>query len=345
MIRRSAVAAAVFVSLALSSCSVNDGGMISETRMLMGTIVEIRVPRGGNIAENGTRELIHDAFSEMSRVESVFSAHLPDSGLSRLNRSTTGVPTEVSEEMFALIQRSVQMGKASSGAFDITVKPLIDLWKAVRIKGALPTEAELNNALSSVGSEYLRLDPASRTVTFMKHGMSIDMGGVAKGYAVSRAAGVLRAGGIHSAIIHAGGDMYCLGRRSNMAKWKVGIQHPRNKQRIVFRLPLSDASIDTSGDYERFFLLNGKRYSHIIDPRSGYPTGEYVVSATVVTDDPAYGDMLSTALSVLGPDALVRGSFADNSDAMMIVNEAGSLRAIATRGFIKRFGDVKKIPF
>ena len=130
--------------------------------------------------------------------------------------------------------------------------------------------------------------------------MSIDMGGVAKGYATDRAVKVLRENGIRNAIVVSGGDIYCLGTRQPFERWMVGIQHPREPDKILYKINIENEAIDTSGDYEKYFIIYGKRYSHIIDPRTGYPIGDDVMSATIIAGNAETSDAYATALCVLG---------------------------------------------
>ncbi|MFA5085213.1 MAG: FAD:protein FMN transferase, partial [Candidatus Omnitrophota bacterium] len=181
------------------------------------------------------------------------------------------------------------------------------------------------------------LDKSARTIYFKKEGMGIDLGGAAKGYATDRAIRILEENGIDNALVNSGGDMYCLGKRSARELWRVGVQHPRDRNRLFLEIRLKDKAIDTSGDYERYFVIDGKRHSHIIDPRTGYPIGDNVVSASVIAPDSAAADMLATAMCVLGEKGfdIIKG-FGD-ADAVLVTSGAGRLKADMSEGIRERY--------
>jgi thiamine biosynthesis lipoprotein len=315
--------------------------MIENESLLMGTIVQIKVPAGANGSSAKIEEAISKAFAEILRVESVFSAYDAASEISKINRLTKGEELKISAEAFYLIDKAMAYSDRTGGAFDITVKPLIDIWAKAKADGKVPSEIEIKSAMEKVGSSAIILDKSRFSIVFAKPGMAIDLGGVAKGYAVDRAIKTLKESGIKSAIVHAGGDMYCLGSRSGDKSWKVGIQHPRNERAITYELEVKNKSVDTSGDYERYFTIGEKRYSHIIDPRTGMPIGDDVVSVTVVADDPAIGDIYSTALSILGEDGL-RLAKEKGIDAAMVRKNGDRFNVMMTEGFKERYNVKEK---
>ena len=185
------------------------------------------------------------------------------------------------------------------------MKPLVDLWKIAKASGVLPSEKNIKETMARVGSNKVVLDNKASTVSFAVSGMSIDLGGVAKGYATDRAVKILRDNGVRNAIVDSGGDMYCLGTRYGAGRWMVGIRHPRDPGRILYKIEIENEGIDTSGDYEKYFMIDGKRYSHIIDPRTGFPVGDDVVSATIIAGDSETSDAYATALCVLGKAGMI----------------------------------------
>jgi thiamine biosynthesis lipoprotein len=185
--------------------------------------------------------------------------------------------------------------------------------------------------MEKTGSRDIILDNAAGTVGFAKDGMAIDMGGIAKGYATDRAVDILRKNGIRNAIVNCGGDMYCLGRRSQKLQWKVGIRHPRDKENLALELSLEDRAVDTSGDYEKYFMIGQKRYSHIIDPRTGYPIGGNVVSASVIAGDSVTADAFATALCILGREGM------SDLEAIIFVSEDGKLRNEMSNGVKEKY--------
>lgn len=332
-----AIAALIVVSFAiyLPGYVLEAGKVVSETRFLMGTIVQIKVALVPNKDAREVRQITAKAFEEIKRVEGVFSVFYPDSEISQINRLKAGERLKISSEAFDLIKKSIEYNKKTEGAFDITVKPLVDLWKRAKAAGKIPTPEEIEVSLARVGSNEIILDDAEKTISFRKDGMALDLGGVAKGYATARAVGILKASGIRNAIVNSGGDMYCLGKKSDREFWKVGIQHPRNRNRMFLELRLKDKAVDTSGDYEKYFILDGRRYSHIIDPRTGYPVGDNIVSASVIADDSAMADILATALCVLGREGLMIVETMSGADAMIIVKVGDALKMVETKNFKK----------
>jgi thiamine biosynthesis lipoprotein len=314
---------------------------VENTRLLMGTIVQIKVSVKSANERLKAEEALVKAFAEMARVEGVFSTFKVDSEVSKINRSAGEGPVTTTGEVVGLIERSIFYSEKTDGAFDITVKPLIDLWRRANVSQKMPSEERLKSALDKVGRRFVIIDKASGTVKFAKYGMAIDLGGIAKGYAVKRAADVLSGNDIRNFIISAGGDMYCAGTRSKKELWKIGLRHPRDKGKILFEIKLRDRAVETSGDYERYFTLNGKRYSHIIDPRTGQPIGDNVVSATVISVDPVMGDALSTALCILGARGLDMIRSLGDIDAMIIYRKGKILGIKMSEGFEKRY-DIKK---
>jgi thiamine biosynthesis lipoprotein len=331
----------IILALIMMRVIYRDVPVIEKEEFLMGTIVQIKAPVEAPGSAGKVNKAIDKAFGEIARVESVFSVYKADSEISKINSLKNGETLKISGEAFELISKAVKYGLKTGGAFDITVKPLIDVWAKAKAEGKIPSEIDIRGALDKVGARDVILDNSASTISFSKPGMAIDMGGVAKGYASGQAIKVLKANGVKSAIVHAGGDMYCMGFKSGNKPWKVGIQHPRDRRSIIYELEVRDKSVDTSGDYERYFMLGGKRYSHIIDPRTGMPIGDDVVSVTVIADDPAIGDIYSTALCILGENGL---GFAkeEGIDAVMVKKTGDRFNVRMTEGFWKRYNVKEK---
>ncbi len=215
---------------------------------------------------------VEGAFDEVRRLDNLLSNYKPRSEWSLVNRNAAGGPVRVSREVFDLIAACLDYSRMSDGAFDITVGPLVRTWGFFKGSGRLPHRAEIRTALANVGYRNVILDKENLTVRFAKPGVEIDPGGIGKGYAVDRAAASLREAGIRSALVSAGGSsMYGLGAPPGGGGWKVKIRHPRNPAAVVAELQLRDKSMSTSGTSEKFFVSGGKTYSHIFDPRTGYP--------------------------------------------------------------------------
>lgn len=213
------------------------------------------------------------AFEEVHRLDRLLSNYRPASEWSAVNRDAASGPVRVSEELFDLLAACEKYSEQSDGAFDITVGPLMKAWGFYKGEGALPPEAELAEARRRVGYGKVRLQPADRTVRFLAEGVELDPGGIGKGYAVDRMVAVLRARGVASALVSAAGStIYGLGTPPDEPRgWRVKISVPGDATRSAAEVHLKDASMSTSGSYEKFFRAGGQTFSHIIDPRTGSP--------------------------------------------------------------------------
>ena len=245
------------------------------------------------------RALADRVLDEYRRVDGRMSTYKVESEISAINRGAAAEGMPVSRELFALIERSLDLSRRSGGAFDITydsVGHLYDFRARQR-----PSQAEIHERLGAIDYTLVRLDPSERTIQFARPGVRINLGGIAKGYAVERGAAILLEAGVKNALLNAGGDTRVLGDRRGQP-WIVGIRHPRTSEEVVTRIPLVNEAISTSGDYERFFEEDGRRYHHIINPATGTPT-EGILSVTVIGPDATLTDGLSTTLFVLGAEA------------------------------------------
>jgi thiamine biosynthesis lipoprotein len=254
------------------------------------------------------RELVADVMEDYRRIDLAMSTYKPDSEISRVNAHAAEAPMIIGAELFGLVERSLALSAASRGAFDITydsVGYLYDFRAHQR-----PTDAQIAERLAAIDYRHVVLDRARHTIFFKAPGVRINLGGIAKGYVVERAAAMLRERGVEHALLNAGGDTRVIGDRRGQP-WIVGIRHPRQADEVVTRLPLVDEAISTSGDYERFFEEGGRRYHHIINPATGEPTTT-TLSATVIGPDATITDGLSTTVFVLGADegiALIERSY------------------------------------
>lgn len=226
---------------------------------------------------------VDEAFDEVRRLDRMLSNYKPDSELSQVNRQAAERPVPVSEELFNLLADCVRYSQESEGAFDITVGPLMRVWGFYKGTGHLPHRAEVRGALAQIGYRKIQLDPKSRTVRFARDGMELDPGGIGKGYAVDRMVDILKKFGIQSGFISAGGSsLYALGTPPGEKGWKVTIRHPKDASKMVQEMELKNTSMSTSGNYEKFFRAEGRIYSHIMDPRTGFPA-QGMLSVSVIT--------------------------------------------------------------
>jgi thiamine biosynthesis lipoprotein len=223
-----------------------------------------------------------DAFEEVRRLDRMLSNYRPESEWSEVNRRAADGPVKVSVELFQLLSACVEYSRQSEGAFDISVGPLMKVWGFYKGSGHLPHRAEVRGALTKVGYRNILLDASSRTVRFARQGVELDPGGIGKGYAVDRMVEVLRKDGIASALVSASGSsIYALGTPPGESGWKVRIRDPKNEAKTVTEVTLKNESMSTSGNYEKFFWAEGKIYSHIMDPRTGFPS-QGMLSASVI---------------------------------------------------------------
>jgi thiamine biosynthesis lipoprotein len=261
----------------------------------MGTRVEVRLWHDDAAV---AKALLGDAMAEFDRIEAAMSTYIASSEISLVNREAAQRPVAVSAELYALIELSLKLSEVTGGAFDITydsVGQLYDYRQQQR-----PETAQIEARLGSIDYRYVRLDPAASSVRFGADGVRINLGGIAKGYSVESVITLLREAGVQYALATAGGDTRLLGDRRGKP-WIVGVRDPDDESGLVTRLGLVDEAVSTSGDYERFFIEDGVRYHHILDPGTGRSASD-VRSATIVGPDATMTDALSTSVFVLGPE-------------------------------------------
>lgn len=242
------------------------------------------------------RAAIAAVMEEMHRIDRLMSPFKPESELSRINREAARAPVVVSRELYDLIARALEYSRLTEGAFDITFSSVGYLYDYRR--GVKPSTAQLKRSLSAVNYRHVQLNPTKGTVRFARAGVRIDLGGIAKGYAVDTSIDVLKRRGITKALVTAGGDSRVLGDHGGRP-WHVGIRDPRRQDESVALLPLVDAAVSTSGDYERYFEAGGVRYHHILNPKTGRSPSE-LRSVTIIGSDGTTTDALSTSVFVMG---------------------------------------------
>lgn len=256
----------------------------------MDTEVEITLPQG-------SEEDFAAAFNEMKRIEKLMDVHNPESELSRINKLADKRPIKVSKEIFEVLKGAREYSALTSGAFDVSIRPLSRLWGERGKLKEIPEVREIEERLSLVNYKNIILNERNQTVEFKREGVALDLGGIAKGYALDCVVKVLKERGIKEALINAGGDIRVMGGRN----WRVGLQHPRKENEVLAVIELKDQAIATSGDYQRYFIKEGKRYHHIINPETGYPA-QKCMSVTIIGPSATQADILATGVFVLGPE-------------------------------------------
>ncbi len=247
---------------------------------------------------------IEPAFTEIEKVDELMSDYKSSSEISELNQDGFRRAVVVSKSTYEVLQRGIEFSKLSDGAFDITIGPLVDLWRSAGEANSVPTDAELQQVRSKVGYEKLILDANEMTVRFAAEGMKIDLGGIAKGLAIDKAIEAIKEAGGLGALVDIGGDIRCYGKTPKGQKyWFVGLQNPdlESEEQILFTLKLSAGAVATSGDYQRFVVIGGRHYSHIINERTG-SSAEALSSVTIIAGSATDADALATAVSVMGAE-------------------------------------------
>jgi thiamine biosynthesis lipoprotein len=299
------IIAAAFVALALlvrpKAPVEADGGY----RAVMGTFARVvAVAKDSPVADTA----VEAAFAELRNVDALMSDYKSDSEISRINRDGYREPVKVSGATFEVLQRAIHFSELSDGEFDVTVGPLVDLWRSAAEANSVPTEAELQQARSKVGYEKLLLDANEMSVRFGTDGMRLDLGGIAKGYAIDKAIEAMHKEGAIGGMVDIGGDIRCFGvPTKGKAHWLIGLQDPNKAEdwlaagETSLVLKLRDEAIATSGDYRRFVLIDGEKYSHILDTRTGRGS-KGLSSVTIICRNAIDADALATAVSVMGPE-------------------------------------------
>lgn len=252
--------------------------------------------------EQALRKALEAALDEVDRIDRLMSHYKSESPLSAINREAGHREVIVDPELFAFIERSLRYSQETEGAFDITVGPLMKVWGFFRGEGHLPDDGQLATTLRVVGARHVVLNHARRTIRFDTDGVELDLGGIAKGYAVDRAVDVLRSHDVDAALVSSGGStVYGLGAPPDRHAWSVDIQDPTNAGKIAYTVLLKNRSLSVAGSSEKSFEAGGVRYSHIMNPRTGRPV-QGMLTVAVMTKTGTEGDALDDALFVLGVD-------------------------------------------
>lgn len=289
-------------------------------KYMMGTNVEIKAVHP-NITE--AKKGIYYAFKEIERIDKLLGYKGDGSDVARVNASAGQHPVKVSGETFQLLVRTQARSKKYLGLFDITIGPVEELWGFnLDHTPILPANSAIKKLLPLVNYQRLVLNAKDTTVYLPKKGMKLDLGGVAKGYAIDQAVKVLKRYDVQNFILKAGGDMYVSGMKSSTEMWKIGVQHPRQTGELFAVMELKDCAISTSGDYERYFIKDGIRYHHILDPQTGYPSRQSKSASIISTVSAEETDALSTTLFIMGAEKVKADTSLKN---YLIVDKEGKI--------------------
>ena len=296
----------------VGALNVNAQQAFHKTMLLMGSHFDITVVAQD---EEQGKAYIDTAIAEITRVEKLISSWDPNSQTSEINRNAGTRAVQVDKELFDLIERSIYFSELTQGAFDITYASIGYLYDYRHAKK--PDDDNIEQSLDAINYRHIILDGSQHSVKFRHKDTKIDLGGIAKGYAVDNAIQLIINCGVRNALVSAGGDSRILGDK-NGKPWMMGIQHPRNKSRVVVRIPLRDSAISTSGDYQRFFIQSGERYHHIIQPQSGRSV-DHTWSTSILADNALTADALSTSAFVMGTEkALQLINSLEHTEAIII---------------------------
>jgi len=266
----------------------------------MGTHLAFTAYTTERIDEAKTKRIFDDAVIEIRRLETLMTTWRPDSEISRVNAAAGKGPVVVSKETYDVVAESLRAAIMSKGTFDITFESLHGLWKFDEdLDPHPPTEAQVKAKLPLVNYRTVKLDPDKTSIFLEKEGVKIGLGGIAKGYAVDKAAAILDKAGLTSFYVQAGGDLFTRGKKPDGTEWQTGVRDPRSPGYFAI-LPVSDHAFSTAGDYERSYIVGGKRYHHIIDPRTGYPATA-CRSVTIWASSAFQADEIDDAVFILGP--------------------------------------------
>lgn len=308
--------------------------------LIMGTFARIRLVCK---SEQQGQEALSAARRTIDQIDKLMSTYRGDSELSEVNREAGKKPVRVSLETYDLLKMSLEYSRKTGGAFDITIAPLLKVWQEAEKQNRLPTADELKKAEELVGFEKLRLSaPKDRTVSFAEEGMELNVNAIAKGYAVDRVLTALRRPGIVAALVDIGGEIACFGQRISGEDWLIGVQDPfalsNDNPFIVkprWKIRLRNCAVATSGDYRQYTTIEGKKYSHIIDPRTGKPIRK-LPSVTIIAERSVDADALSTAVSVLGlEEGMKLIESLPNTEALLVGGTVEKPQIYRSTGFNK----------
>jgi len=286
----------VVLALFLGGCQ-SSGVLVKRSQMLMGTLVWVSAVAPSELV---AKKAATAGLREIRRLEEILSTWIPESELSRVNASAGQQAVYVSPETLEVLAKSIEMDRLTEGGFNIAIGPAVEAWNVSR-EGRIPTQEELDAVRPLLHLENLQLDKESRTVFLREEGMSVDIGGIGKGYAADLAADVMAQTGATAGVVAISGDIKTFGRMPDGERFVFGIQHPRQEGTILGQLELEDEAVSTAGDYQRYFMKDGVRYHHILDPQTLQPA-RASQSVTVVAKEGVIADGLDTGIFVMGPE-------------------------------------------
>jgi len=300
-------------------------GQIVHKRKLwmLGSPYEVTVVANDTIQGN---LYIDMAIAETKRIENQISDWIPTTPISTVNKNAGIKPIKVDDEVFGLVERALKISQLTEGAFDISYASMDKIWKFDGSMKEMPTPEAIKKSVAKIGYKKVILDSKEKTIFLKEEGMKLGLGGIGQGYIADKVKELLFSKGCKSGIINVSGDINAWGKQPDGKPWSVGIVNPMNKNKVFATFPLEDSSVETSGSYEKYVTFNGKRYSHIIDPRTGYPaTG--IVSVSVFAKQTEVADALATGIFVLGVEVGLDLANQIKGIGCIIVDDKGAVHA------------------
>ncbi|MFH6971153.1 FAD:protein FMN transferase [Flavobacterium petrolei] len=286
----------LFITLLFASVIATSQITHKRKLFMLGSPFEVTAVAKDTIKAN---EYIDLAIVEVKRIENLISDWIPTTQISEINRNAGIKPVKVDTEVFELVERAIKISQITNGAFDISYASMDKIWKFDGSMKVMPTEEAIKKSVAKIGYKNIILNPKEHTIFLKLEGMKLGLGGIGQGYIADKVKDLLFSKGCVSGIINVSGDINAWGKQPDGKPWTVGIVNPLNKNKIFATFPIEDSAVETSGSYEKYVIFNGIRYSHIIDPRTGYPA-KGVVSVSVFAKQTEIADALATGIFVLG---------------------------------------------
>ncbi|WP_026886073.1 FAD:protein FMN transferase [Clostridium beijerinckii] len=328
--------------ISLNGCSNGKNKYYEKSNIVMDTAVTLSA-YGAN-----SKEAVEESFKRLDEINDMASTTIETSDIYKINSLSGKEYVKVHPEIIKMIQTSIKYSKLSNGAFDVTLGPIINLWGIGTDNERLPSDEEIKSKLPLVDYEKISINENDNSVMLKDEGMAIDLGGVAKGFAADEVLKIYKKYNIENGLINLGASsIYALGKNKDKRDWSVGIKHPRSEDPNEYLgvIKLSDESLSTSGDYERYFIKDNKRYHHIIDPKTGYPVDNGVISDTIVVDgdNPDNGmlaDILTTTVFTLGQEKGLK--LINGLSGVSCEITTANYKVYASDGFKDRITDINK---
>jgi len=312
----------LLISIFVLSCSVSLGQQVFKKKQsLLGSPFEITVVASDSILGNQYTDM---AIAEVKRIENLISDWIPTSQISKVNQNAGIVPVQVDKEVYDLVERAIAISKLTSGAFDISYASMDRIWKFDGSMKEMPTPEAIKKSVEKVGYQNIILNPQNTSLFLKNKGMKLGLGGIGQGYIADKIKALLQIKGCKSGLVNVSGDINTWGTQPDGKSWTVGIVNPMNKNKVFATFPLEDSAVETSGSYEKYVTFNGKRYSHIIDPRTGYPASG-IISVSVFAKQTELADALATGIFVLGIDVGLDLINQLNGIGCIIVDDKGNI--------------------